>query len=491
MEIDLLLINPPLTLEERYGSFAKMGSEAPPLGICVIAACVRKEGYNVKIVDAPAQGLNLSATVEEVKRMNPKSVGISSTTNSICNTYALARELKKTRADFTVIVGGCHITALPEETLEECESIDMGVIGEGEISMPEILRLEKEGKKDLSEVKGIIYRVNGHTHRTPPRKYIENLDTLPFPAWDLLSDLPTRYKPSPHSYLKLPSTSLVTTRGCNGKCIYCVRALSEEGYRSHSADYTLGMIDFLIKKYNIKDILFYDDNFLLDKARINEICEQILKKKFKISWSCLARPEIIPEEMLTLMKRSGCWQIAYGIESGDQGILNTLKKGVKLERVEKVLETTVKAGIRTRGYFMIGCPGETKESIAHTIDFLKSARLKDFHATFFTPLPGTEIFNTAHKYGHYTKDWSRMSVWTPLFIPQGLTREKLISYHRKMYREFYFRPKVLLDYAYKLFLNPAAIPQSFIAGIDLLKYSFFKSGTSSQVSGVGGQGESS
>lgn len=473
MEVDLLLINPPLTLEERYGSFAKMGSEAPPLGICVIAACVRKEGYKVKIVDAPAQGLDLHATVEQVKVINPRLVGISSTTNSICNTYDLAREIKRSKTDIKVIVGGCHITALPEETLEECESIDLGVIGEGEITLPEILLCEKEGNRELSGVKGIIFRENGHISKTPPRKYIQDLDTIPFPSWDLIPDLPNKYKPSPHSYLKLPSSSLVTTRGCNGRCIYCVRALSEEGYRSHSADYTIRMIEHLIKDYHIRDIMFYDDNFLLDKARIHEICEQMIEKNLNISWSCLARPEIIPLDMLKLMKRSGCWQIAYGIESGDQRILNTIKKGVKLEKVTRVLEETVKAGIRTRGYFMMGCPGETEESIANTINFLKRVPLKDFHATFFTPLPGTEIFKTAHKYGTYEKDWRKMSVWIPLFIPKGFTREKLIRYHRKMYREFYFRPKVLLDYAEKLFLNPAAIPQSFIAGIDLLKYSFF------------------
>jgi radical SAM superfamily enzyme YgiQ (UPF0313 family) len=236
------------------------------------------------------------------------------------------------------------------------------------------------------------------------------------------------------------------------------------------------MVERLIKDYHIRDIMFYDDNFLLDKTRINEICEQIIKKNLKITWSCLARPEITPTEMLRLMKKSGCWQIAYGIESGDQRILNTLKKGVKLERVEKVLQETVKAGIRTRGYFMMGNPGETEESIANTINFLKRASLKDFHVTFFTPLPGTEIFNTAHHYGHFEKVWSKMSVWTPLFIPQGLTRENLISYHRKMYREFYFRPKVFLDYAYKLFLNPSTIPQSFTAGINLLQYSFSSKG---------------
>ena len=474
MSIDLLLINPPLTMKERYGSFAKMGSEAPPIGICVVAACVRKQGHSVEILDAPAQGLDLYSTVAEIERIAPKFVGISATTNSICNTYDLAGEIKKRSSVISVMVGGCHMTALPEETLTECKNIDIGVIGEGEITVPEILQCEKEVSRNLSGVNGIIYRENGTIHKNPPRKYIHDLDTVPFPAWDMLSDLTVRYKPSPHSYLNLPSSSLVTTRGCSGKCIYCVRALSEDGYRSHSAEYTIGMVEHLIDKYKIRDIMFYDDNFLLNKERVNAVCERLIEKKYNISWSCLARPEIIPADLLDLMKRSGCWQIAFGLESGDQRILNILKKGVKLERVENVLEATVKAGIRTRGYFMIGCPGETDESIENTVKFLKRASLNDFHATYFTPLPGTEIFKIAEKYGSYEKDWSRMSVWTPLFVPEGFTLEKLVECHKRLYREFYFSPKVLFNYAYKLMLNPAAIPQSFIAGVDLLKYSFFR-----------------
>ena len=383
MKTDLVLINPPLTLQQRYGNFAKMGSEAPPVGIGILAACARKEGYNVKILDAPAEGMGIDETVREVKRINPRIAGISSTTIAICNTFSLAQGIKKAGLGIKVIVGGCHVTCLPEETLQECEAIDMGVIGEGELTLPEILSFERDKQGDLGSIEGIVYRDSGgNILKTPPRKYIMDLDSIPFPAWDMLPDLPTRYKPSPHSYLQLPSSSLVTTRGCNGKCIYCVRFLSEQGYRRHSAEYTLGMVEYLIKHYGVRDILFYDDNFLLDKKRTREICEKMIQRNYRITWSCLARPEVVPLDLLNLMKEAGCWQIAFGLESGDQRILDILKKGVKVEKVEKVLEETVNAGIRTRGYFMLGCPGETEESIENTIAFVKRAHIKDFHSTF-------------------------------------------------------------------------------------------------------------
>jgi radical SAM superfamily enzyme YgiQ (UPF0313 family) len=179
----------------------------------------------------------------------------------------------------------------------------------------------------MAGVAGIVYRKEGEIVCSPARGNIEDLDTLPFPAWDLLPSLPHYYKPSPHSYFKLPSSSLLTSRGCNGTCTFCARPFMGEKYRAHSADYTIGMIDHLVKRYGIRDIMFYDDNFLLDKKRVEKICEALLRKDYTISWSCLARPEIMSHDLFQLIKKAGCWQIAYGIESGDQAILDTIKKG--------------------------------------------------------------------------------------------------------------------------------------------------------------------
>lgn len=454
-------------MEEIYGAFAEMGSRVPHLGLCSLASVVRKAGFSVKILDAPALRMDFKGTVEAIVKENPRFIGISSVTDSIPVTYSLAHTLKAYASNSVIIIGGAHITALPEETFDECKSLDIGVIGEGEETIVELL-----SGKNLCEIKGIIYRDGETVHRTPPREYLQDLDSLPFPAWDLLPRLEKYYRPSPHMYLRLPSTSLLTSRGCPNRCNFCVMALSGKKFRAHSAEYTLGMMEYVMKNYHIKDIIFYDDNFLLDKKRAMEICEEMIRRRLDITWSCLARTELISKDILKLAKRAGCWQIAYGIESGDQRILDILNKKTEVEKAEEVLRLTAEAGIRTRGFFMIGVPGETEESIKKTIDFAKRSKLNDFQATFFTPFPGTHFYRNIDQYGKYIKNWASMSTWTPVFIPHGLTLDKLVMYHKKMHRDFYFRPKIIFQYLTRFIKHPSIFLNTLKAGLKLFSYTF-------------------
>jgi len=470
MKKDLLLVNPPITLEERYGSFASVGSQAPPLGICYLAASVRKSGYSVEIIDAPALNIDLTHTIKEIAKVNAELIGLTASTVSIYRASELAKELKRIGIKAPIMIGGPHVSSLPRETLEEFKEFDIGVINEGELALPKIIACHKGGGK-IGDIAGLVYRNGEEVVLSPPRKTIEDLDSIPYPAWDLLPDLPNHYKPSPHSYLRLPSSSLITSRGCNGTCTFCARPFMGEKYRGHSAEYTVGMIDHLVKVYGIKDIMFYDDNFLLDQKRVAKICEAILRRNYKISWSCLARPEIISDDLFNLIKRAGCWQIAYGIESADQGILDNIKKRVTIERVEEIIRKTNEAGIHSRGYFMIGCPGETKETIEKTTRFITKSGLRDFHVTFCTPMPGAELFDTAHHYGEFERDWKKLGFWDPIFIPKGLTKQQLIDGHRRMYRKFYLRPSIFLRYLFKLFIaNPRSIIDITQAGFYVAKY---------------------
>jgi radical SAM superfamily enzyme YgiQ (UPF0313 family) len=244
-----------------------------------------------------------------------------------------------------------------------------------------------------------------------------------------------------------------------------------EKYRSNSPEYTIGMIEHLVKNYGIKDIMFYDDNFLLDRKRVTKICDEILKRGYKITWSCLARTDVMPEDFFKLIKQAGCWQIAYGIESGDQTILNNMKKYATLERIEEMIRRTNEAGINTRGYFMIGCPGENRETIEKTINFITASGLKDFHVTFCTPMPGAELFNTADQYGSFDCDWGKLGFWDPVFIPKGMTKEELVAAHRRMFRKFYLRPSVIARYILKIITKPGIMADIVRAGIDVMKYS--------------------
>jgi radical SAM superfamily enzyme YgiQ (UPF0313 family) len=230
------------------------------------------------------------------------------------------------------------------------------------------------------------------------------------------------------------------------------------------------MIDHLVKTYGVRDIMFYDDNFLLDKKRVHTICEEILNRNYNISWSCLARTEAMTDDLFKLIKRAGCWQIAYGIESADQTILDTLKKRVTIERIQEIISKTNEAGIHSRGYFMVGCPGETQETVDKTIHFLTTSGLRDFHVTFCTPMPGAELFDTAQVHGEFERDWKKLGFWDPVFIPNGMTKQQLIESHRRMYRKFYLRPSVLLRYFFKLFTNPRSLLNTIQAGFYVAKY---------------------
>ena len=277
MKTDLLLVNPPITLEERYGSFASVGSQAPPLGLCYLAASVRKEGYSVRIIDAPALDMDITRTVAEIAASEADLIGITASTVSIFRASELAKAIKKSGIKAPILLGGPHVSSLPRETLEEFSEFDMGVLSEGEYTVPEIISWHKEGGT-IADIAGLVYRRENEVVLSPPRENIADLDSLPYPAWDLLPSIPKYYKPSPHSYRKLPSTSLMSSRGCNGTCTFCARPFMGEKYRAHSAEYTVGMVDHLVKTYGIRDIMFYDDNFLLDKKRVVKICESLLAK---------------------------------------------------------------------------------------------------------------------------------------------------------------------------------------------------------------------
>ena len=468
----IVFVHPPLTMEERYSAMAKAGTETAPLGLCNLAAVTRAAGYETKIIDASALGWDSNKTVEEILKFSPDFVGITAVTIAVYNAGQVAKKLKEKAGHIITILGGPHITCLPLQTMQEFSGFDVGVIGEGEITIQELLPALGK-KEDLSSIKGIIFRKDGELITTQPRPLIDNLDLLPLPAWDALPELTQYYRPPVFSCKRLPATSLVTSRGCSGQCTFCDRRVFGNRLRGYSAKYLLAMIRQLMDDYGIKEIIFHDDNFVLFRKRLKEFCETLIKEKWDLTWSCNTRVDSVNQEVILLMARAGCWQIGYGIESGSQRILDVIKKRTTIEQIEKAVKWSRDAGIRTRGFFMLGHPTETKETMRETIDLAKRLPVTDFQITFFTPLPGTEVFQHVKEYGTLEKDWRKMNMWVPVFIPYGLTREDLVRYHRMAFKEFYFRPKIIFSYL-KLIKSPEHLKRIFSAAGTLLKSFFVK-----------------
>lgn len=465
---DLVLVNPPLSLKDLYQNLSEGGSELPPLGICTLAAVAREAGYSVAILDAMALRLDARQTHERLLELKPRHVGLTSTTMSIHTAAEVARLCKA--SGWTTLLGGSHFTAVQEETFRRYPFFDYGVIGEGEDTLIELLRALDSGQNP-EEVPGLLLHLGeGETRRTPPRAMIEELDRLPLPAWDLLPDLATYYQPAVDSLNRFPASSLVTSRGCPAKCLFCDRSVFGRKIRAFSADYVLRMIKTLREDFGIRDLFIHDDNFLVLYKRTRELCERLTAEKVDITWSCLGRTDMVDWSVLPLMKKAGCWQINYGIESGSQEILDRIAKGTRLEAAEEAIRKTKEAGIRVKGLFMIGCFGETHQTIEETLRFIRKLDLDDFHMTCFTPLPGSEAYTLASQYGQFDPSWEKMNMFNAEnFVPHGLTRKELEKAYRRAYRVFYMRPRILLYYCSKL-RSPAMIRKIFKSGMTFLRF---------------------
>jgi radical SAM superfamily enzyme YgiQ (UPF0313 family) len=273
------------------------------------------------------------------------------------------------------------------------------------------------------------------------------------PAWDILPDM-AMYRPSAPSHIRLPATTIVTSRGCPGRCIFCNSKAMYGNLRCFSAHYVTGMIEYLVKTYGIRDISIYDDNFLYHEDRVLEICDYILANRIDLTWSCYSRVDHGNLKLFKRMKQAGCWQVSYGIESGSQRVLDSIKKDVTLRQIADTVKMTKQAGLHTRGFFIIGHLQDDRESILETIDFMRRIPLDDFHFTTFTPLPGTAAYAMADQFGSFDRTWSKMNLQYPCFVPRGLTAEQLEDFSRMAYRKFYFRPRIVGTYLSMLARHP-------------------------------------
>ncbi len=399
----------------------------------------------MNIIDAPALNYGAEETIRETRAHRPDLIGITSATPSYRKTLDLATKLKR-EFDSPILIGGPHVTALPEETMRN-DCFDIAILGEGETTVTELVDTVRKGE-DLSKVKGIAYRQEMGLMKTSPRPFVEDLDSLPFPARHLLPPL-GQYKPTPSAYRHIPQATMITSRGCPYRCAFCDHSVFGNRYRARTAGNVVDEIDLLMNRYGAKEIRFWDDTFNIDQTRVITICQEIRERKIDVAWTCLGRINHMNQTLLDAMAKAGCWQVDYGIESGNQEILNGITKGQTLEMVRRVVTMTLKAGIGVRGFFMLGLPGETEANMKDTIRFAKSLDLTSavFHIT--TPFPGTELFKIATASGELRSDASYdeymlgFSEDVP-YVPHGLTAQRVKDMRNTAYREFYFRPSFLV-----------------------------------------------
>ncbi|MDI6814528.1 MAG: radical SAM protein [Dehalococcoidales bacterium] len=278
---------------------------------------------------------------------------------------------------------------------------------------------------------------------TPMRPLIADLDSLPFPAYHLLPL--HRYKPHPPHGRRLPFMAMLTSRGCPYNCTFCSKPIFGRKFRSQSPQRIASEVEYLEGKFKIKEIAFYDDIFTLDKKRIAELAEEFNKRGLSIPWTCETRVDLVTEELLKEMKQAGCYMIAYGIESGNQTILNSLRKKITIEQVKETVKATRDVGIQSIGYFMLGSPGETPLTIRQTIDFANYLPLDFAQFSVTIPFPGTDLYNLYLEQGSGNENWDNFiyanlsSVSAPVFETASLSKDDLQKRNIKAYKEFYLR----------------------------------------------------
>jgi radical SAM superfamily enzyme YgiQ (UPF0313 family) len=450
----VLLIYPHITLRERYSSdIGYSGGRQLPLGVFYLASAARESGHDVGVIDAEANGMTVSDVGAEVVGFCPDVVGISTTTVAFGRALETAREVKTRLPSIPVVFGGPHVTNAVETVVCRPE-VDFAVLGEGEITLLDLLNTLNRGG-GFDSIPGLAFLKNGSVILNPPRPFIQDLDRVPFPAYDLVPDF-SLYNPPPTNYRELPVANIITSRGCPNKCTFCGHSAFGRVLRQRSPRNIASEIELLYKRYHIREIAFVDDTFTINPDRILTLFRILDEKGIRLPWTCMSRINTVNLDILKFMKAHGCWHISLGIESGNPHILRLIRKNISLRQVRQVVGWCHRLGIRTKGFFIVGHPGETLSTIDQTIQMAINLPLDDVVVTFNTPLPGTEQYRTADQYGSIDRrDWSEFSMWNPVFVPKGLTMNTLVEKHKEFYRRFYLRPRIIMRYFQSLLFSKA------------------------------------
>jgi len=443
-----LFINPPYT---NFEGMRESGGHMPPLSFGYLAAYIREKnaGFEFKILDSEALGLNYKQILDSIIDYNPQIVAITTPTSAMKHVYKISQMAKNFNQDIYVVLGGVHATVMPERTLKECPAADFIILGEGEETFCALLLALKTKSKNFGDINGLCFNQNGKIIKKEKVNLISDLDTIPFPARDLYQlDL---YCSAPTKKVSDENaTPILTSRGCPLNCIHCPSRNIWKGFvRYRSAENVVREIEECIYKYNLREFNFFDDTFTINKKRAIDICNKIREKELDIYWICFSRSNTIDDELVRHMKEAGCRKISFGLESGDQEILDLMRKKTTVEMGRKAVRIVRKYGIPVHASFMLGNVGETENSIKKTISFATNLDLDN--ATFFitTPFPGTDLYNIAEKLGNVDEStpWENFAPLTnapPVLVQSNLSKEALVYWQKKAFRKFYLRPRYIV-----------------------------------------------
>lgn len=466
--MNIVLVNPPWI--ETYGEFkesAKTSVFYPPLGLCYLSSTIKQAGHSATIIDCDVEELPDQQIIDLILSCHPDLVGITAATTVFHNAQKIAQAIKQSK-NIPIVLGGPHITLMPEHAMQSTPAIDYGVSGEGEETFKELV-IALASQQEVEAIQGLIYRKNGQIRVNPPRPFIQDLDAIPFP--DFASLKLEKYMTHVPQKGVIPFLPVTTGRGCPYGCLYCsAEAMSGKKVRYRSVENVLQEFDYIANTLHITHLAFVDETLTLHKKRFMAVCQGILDRGLQLSMEGWTRPKAIDQEVADLMQKAGFTTLSFGIESGDPEILKVIRPDVKNEDVLSALAIAKKAGLETKGFFMIGHPYETRQTVNNTFQFIKQLRdCDEMYVNITTPFPGTRLYDMALK-GEgglklLSEDYAQYRKYGNAVITvNDLTREDLIKLQKKAFLMFYLTPRRIIHR-----LRRAGIKSAFISGVAFVK----------------------
>ena len=417
--------------------FSVLANRMAPLGILSLAAWLEQHGHPTAVYDClgPLAPPTLEAQAAEILATGPDLVGFSATTSGFMDAVDLATLLKAARPELRVVVGSVHASSLGAPLLESFPELDLLCLGEGEGPLLDLV----EGKA-LADIPNLVWRDGARIVTNPRRPRLMNLDDLPFPAYEKLAGFPERYHLPLLSYVKRYGATMITSRGCPYTCSFCDRTVFEHQYKFNSPAYIYAHMKHLRDRFGVHHINFYDDLFTAHQGRVSELCQRLIEEPLGMGFNCIIRTGHTSDELLGLLKRAGCVMVSFGVESADPGLMARHKAGVTLEAVRETVEKVHAAGLRAKGLFIFGLPGETPETFQRTSDFILSLDLDDMNLTKFSPLHGAPLWAecVAGLKGDFNEDWRLLNCVNPVFLPRGFaSREQMDTLYNAHIERFY------------------------------------------------------
>jgi anaerobic magnesium-protoporphyrin IX monomethyl ester cyclase len=406
----------------------------PPIFQMYAASVARKVGFEVALWDAPVSDMGFAELRDEIDRFSPHVIVQNVSTASFDYDVTLAQLLKAKR-DRVLVMVGPHVTALARQVMEEVPQADIISVGEYDETIADIA----SNVDDLTRVRGILFREGNGVIATGPRELITDLDSLPYPAWDLV-DIDA-YWESMFPKTKRPVATVMSSRGCNYQCSFCLypQVLFQHRLRLRDLNRVIDEMEWLKREFGAEFFYFEDDNFTASWKRVETFCQLLLQRGLKIAWGCLSRTDKVTEERMRLMKESGCFLIKYGVESGVQKTLDAIEKKEILEEIIQAFAVTKKVGIMTHATVMIGAPRETKETIRKTRRFVKKLGPDSVQFSICTPLPGTKFWDECVANGWLSYDcWEDFDgVTGGVLSYPGLSRGEIREAIQNSYLDYY------------------------------------------------------